>query len=86
MYTKRAFHETQFVRNEITAALSISTPVKIILSRIFLKRFVIYWMCFIVIGDHKNPSVDTLFDIQSWLLSEILLETVFSVMTAYLHI
>ena len=41
---------------------------------------------FIAIGDNENPDVDTLFQIQSLLVSEILLEAVFSVMAATLHI
>ena len=32
---------------------------------------------FIAVGDHTNPSLDTLFHVQSLLVSEILVEAVF---------
>ena len=36
--------------------------------------------------DHENPSLDTLFEIQSRLVSEIWLESVILVMAANVHI
>ena len=38
---------------------------------------------FLAIGDHENHSVDTLFEIQSWLVYQILFQSLFSVMCIF---